>query len=393
MQVLHKDDDKQSSPLSPPSKAKRRRRWLWLSLLVLIVSLLFLRAVIEKISANREAVRTTNEAAHISVHIVHPQIHSAQKEIVLPGSVQAFSTTPIYARTSGYLKRWFVDIGARVHQGQLLAEIESPEIDQQLNQALGNVQRAQADMNLALITTERWQQLLARDTVSRQEADEKQGSFEAQRASFIAAQANVARLQELKGFERIYAPFDGVITTRNANIGDLITANNTSQEEMFNISDDSKLRIYLNVPEDVSSFIKVGQLANVVLASSPGIVAYGEVAHTASAIDPQSRTMLTEVRVDNSNHTFLSGGYATITFDIKLEKPPLTLPVNTILFRREGTTVGVVGENDRVSLRKVHIGKDFGTYVEITEGVTATDRVIVNPADSLQEGSQVRVEQ
>ena len=382
--------DRPSPSTSTKRTSRPKRIWLWI--IVILAVFFLLRAVGEKIFSTREAARVTRETARPNVSVIHPKTSNAQKELVLPGSVQALADTPIFARTSGYVQRWLVDIGARVRQGQLLAEIESPEVDQQLNQALGDVQQAQADADLAQITTQRWKQMLAKNTVSRQEADEKQGNFDAKQANLIAAKANVERLRELKGFERIYAPFDGVITARNVNVGDLITANNTGQKEMFRIADDSQLRVYLSVPENAASFIKVGQPATVVLASSPGIVATGRVANIASAIDPQSRTMLTEVRVDNAKHAFLSGGYATISFDLKLAKPPVTVPVNTLLFRPEGTVVGVVGEDSRVSLRKVEIGRDFGNYVEITEGIAPTDRIIVNPSDSLLQGDLVRVE-
>ncbi len=388
---ISKDKNQEKSSQPSPKRTKRSGRSIWLWIFILIVAFLIAHAVKEKITAVREARHVVKESEYPIVHVTYPKTSGAQKELILPGTVLALEDTPIHSRTSGYLKRWLVDIGTRVHTGQLLAEIESPEVDQQFNQALGFLQQAQADANLAWITTVRWRQMLARDTVSQQEADEKQGNFEAQRANLLAAQANVDRLQELKGFERVYAPFDGVITARNVNIGDLITANNTSQQPMFRISDDRQLRIYLSVPERDASFIKVGQPAHVVLASSPGVVATGTVAHVASAIDPRSRTMLVEVRLDNRAHAFLSGGYATVSFDLKLAEPSLTIPVNTLLFRPEGTVVGVVEKNDRVSLHKIEIGKDYGNYIEVTEGISPTDRIIVNPSDSLQQGDRVLV--
>lgn len=371
----------------------RRPKHVWLWLIGFLATLLLLRAIKEKIIAGREAVRIARETAYPMVHITHPRACGVQNELILPGNVQALADTPIFARTSGYAKRWLVDIGTRVYQGQLLAEIESPEVDQQLNQALGNVQRAQANTDLAQVTVQRWKQMLAKNTVSRQETDEKEGNFQAQRANLAAAQANFERLRQLKGFEKIYAPFNGIITSRNINVGDLIIANNTGQKEMFRIADDSKLRIYVYVPENAASFVKIGQTASVVLASTPGTIIRGRVMNIASAIDPKSRTMLTEVRVDNSHHKFFSGGYATVTFNLKLANPPVTVPVNTLLFRPKGTFVAVVGEKGRISLHKVEIGRDFGSYVEITHGLSLTDRIVVNPSDSLQEGDQVRGEE
>jgi len=388
---INKDQNKEQSVPPSSKRAGRSRGRIWIWIFILIAAFLIARAVKEKINAVRETRQAVSTSAYPIVHVTYPKVAERQKELVLPGTVTALEDTPIHARTSGYLKRWLVDIGTRVHAGQLLAEIESPEVDQQFNQSLGSLQKAQADANLAWVTTLRWRQMLARDTVSRQEADEKQGNFEAQRANLIAAQANLDRLKELKGFERVYAPFDGVITARNLNVGDLITANNTSQPPMFRIADDRQLRIYLSVPENAASLIKVGESAHIVLASSPGVVATGTVVHIASAIDPSSRTMLTEVRLDNSKQAFLSGGYATVSFDLKLAKPSLTLPVNALLFRPEGTIVGVVGKDDRVSLHKIQIGKDYGNYIEVTEGISPTDRIIVNPSDSLQQGDRVRV--
>ncbi len=385
-----RNPDRFSSSNSPKSTSRSKRIWLWI--LILVAAFLILRAIGVKISAHREAVQAAEKSAYPVVQTIHPKVSHKDDQLVLPGTVQAFSDTPIFARTSGYVKYWLVDIGARVRNGQLLAEIESPELDQALNQAIGNVQRAQANTDLARITTARWKQMLARDTVSRQESDEKEGNFEAQIANLAASQAAVDRLKELKNFERIYAAFDGVITARNVNIGDLITANNTTQKEMFRIADDSQLRIYVNVPENSASFIKVGESAKVTLASSPGVIALGHVVNIASAIDPDSRTMLTEVRVDNTNHKFLSGGYATVSFDLKFSAPSLILPVNTLLFRPEGTFVGVVEKDNRVSLRQIQIGRDYGKTLEITQGVTPADRVILNPSDSLQNGNRVQVD-
>lgn len=388
---INKERSQQRTPHgSPEPTARPKRIWLWI--FVLIAAFLVIRAVGEKISASREARRTARDSAYPIVRTIHPKISGSQKQLALPGTVLAQEETPIYARTSGYVKRYLVDIGTRVHAGQLLAEIESPEVDQQYNEALGTLQQAQADTNLAWITTLRWKQMLARDTVSRQEADEKQGNFEAQRANLLAAQANVDRLQELKGFEKVYAPFDGVITRRNVNLGDLITANDTSQHPMFSMADDRKLFIYVNVPESNAASIKLGEVAKVALASAPGVTIEGKVRSIASAIDPHSRTMLTQVVIDNSDHTLLSGGYATVIFDLKLAQPSLVLPVNALLFRPEGTMVGVVGTDGRVSLRMIQIGKDYGTYVEVVSGISTKDNIILDPSDSLQQGDYVRLQ-
>ncbi|OHE78284.1 MAG: hypothetical protein A3F67_07180 [Verrucomicrobia bacterium RIFCSPHIGHO2_12_FULL_41_10] len=379
------------TPLVVSPLPSRSYRWRWfLGVLVIIFLLLIGRTISVRMMQNREIHQTTTALAVPSVLVVSPKLGQAEITLRLPGDVNAYADTPIYARTDGYLKRWLVDIGSQVKNGDLLAEIESPEIDQQYNQAVGKLQQAQANLNLAQITAVRWKQLLDRNTVAPQESDQKQGAFEMAKANAAAAQAEVSRLQELKDFEQITAPFDGVITQRNTNVGDLIRVNNmVGQKPLFKIVDDKVFRVYANVPESVASEVRIGQKVTLEFASQPGKLIQGTLVRTADSIDDASRTLLVEIQVLNTDRKLLSGGYATVFIPILIQHPSLLLPVNTLLFRPEGTVVGVVDHNGRVELKKIRIGKDFGNQVEVVEGIKATDKVILNPSDSLQTGDQV----
>lgn len=370
---------------------KSHVRWIF-SLLLLVFLFFVAKTILVRWHQTKEVQKTTLAQEASSVLVVHPSISQSEITLRLPGDVNPYADTPIYARTDGYLKRWLVDIGTAVKQGDLLAEVEAPEVDQQYNQAVGRLQQAQANLKLAQVTASRWREMLDRSTVARQDADQKQADLEVAKANLVAAEADLSRLQKLKDFEQITAPFDGVITQRNVNIGDLIRANNIAgQKPLFELVDDKILRVYANVPESVANQIHLGQEVVLEFTSQRGLSIEGKLVRTADKIDQQSRTLLVEIQVLNPDRKLLSGGYATVHIPIPLDHPALVLPVNTLLFRPEGSFVGVVNAEGKVELKKIRIGKDCGTKVEVLEGVTTNDQVILNPSDSLETGDLVSV--
>jgi RND family efflux transporter MFP subunit len=337
----------------------------------------------------------TERAAITTVNVVEPKSGAALEEIVLPGNTQAFSDTPIYARTNGYLKRWYVDIGAHVKQGQLLAEIETPEIDQQLEQARADLQTSEANEQLAQITATRWQNLLKTDSVSKQETDQAVKDLSAKQATVESMTANVHRLEQLQSFERIYAPFSGVITTRNTDIGALINAGAGGMpQELFHMAAVNRLRIYVAVPEVDSEAAQNGARAALSLDEYPGETFQGTIVRNSDAIDLNSRTLNVEVDIDNRDGRIRPGAYVFVHLKIPEKSTgataSLTIPANTLLFRSEGLRVGVV-RGDRAELVPITIGRDYGSTVEVISGLKPTDQVIVNPSDSLTTGTPVRV--
>jgi RND family efflux transporter MFP subunit len=312
-------------------------------------------------------------------------------EIELPGNTQAFTDTPIYARTNGYVKHWYVDIGARVKQGQLLAEIETPELDQQLRQAKVDLKNAEANLQIADITATRWQNLLKTDSVSHQETDQAVSGLHSKQALVDSNRANVDRLEQLQSFERITAPVDGVITARNTDIGALIQADTTAPKELFHLSAIEKLRIYIPVPEVYASSVRSGDKVDVSLDAFPGQNFKGTLVRNANAIDSTSRTLNVEVDVDNSAGRLMPGAYAFVRFKVPATRGAVTIPSNALLFRAEGLRVGVVRDS-HVALLPITIGQDYGSAVEVLSGLTARDAVIVNPSDSLASGAQVQIE-
>ncbi len=354
-----------------------------LVLLLAIAYGLYLRSVSEK-----QLVVATAEAAIPTVNVVHPAAGSDDGDLALPGNVQAFTDTPIYSRTNGYLKKWYFDIGAHVRKGQLLAVIETPEIDQQLNQSRAELDRMQADAQLAHVTSNRWQELLARHAVSQQEADQARSNYIAAQAAVDASEANVRRLEQLQSYERIVAPFDGVITQRNTDVGDLIDAGSgsASPRELFHLDATNRLRVYVAVPEVDAGAIHDGDSATLTQDSDPGERIRGTIVRNSDAINQSTRTLNVEVDVDNYRDRLLPGAYVFVHFHLPPIANTVTIPSNTLLFRAEGLRVGVV-RHDRVQLVPVTIGRDFGSSVEITSGLTADDEVIVNPSDSLASGA------
>jgi RND family efflux transporter MFP subunit len=342
-------------------------------------------------AANEAAVvHATQAAAILSVNVVHPVEGSKADDLALPGSVQAFTDTPIYSRTNGYLKKWYFDIGAHVRKGDLLAEIETPEIDQQLDQTRAELERMVANANLAGVTSNRWQTLLAKHAVSQQEADQTRANYIAAQAAVDASRANVRRLEQLQSYERIIAPFDGIITARNTDIGDLIDAGSGSANprELFHMDATGKLRVYVAVPEVYSDSIHDDGRATLTQDSNPSQKISGTIVRNAAAIDHSTRTLNVEVDVDNSKNVLRPGAYVFVHFDLPAIGNTVTIPSNTLLFRAEGLRVGVV-HGDRVELVPVTIGHDFGNSVEVTSGLTVGDQVIVDPSDSLASGLEV----
>ena len=338
--------------------------------------------------------RATREAAVPTVAVVNPTPSSPSDELILPGTARAFTDAPIYARASGYLKKWYVDIGTRVTQGQLLAEIETPELDQQLRQARADLENARANMTMAQTTSERWQTLLKRDAVSRQETDEKVSDYNAKRAIVESNSANVKRLEDLQSFQKITAPFEGVITSRNTDLGALIDAGAAGGQarELFRLSATGKLRVFVSVPQAYAQAARPGTPTVITLEENPGKVYRGTLARTSTALDPNARTMLSEVEMENPNAEVLPGAYVVVRLRVGRETRGMTIPANTLLFRSEGLRVAVVRDG-RAELVPVTLGRDYGRSVEVVSGLQPTDAVILDPADSLVSGAPVRVRQ
>lgn len=333
--------------------------------------------------------RATEEAATPTVSVVHPAASAATDELVLPGNARAFTDAPIYARASGYLKKWHADIGSRVSQGQVLAEIETPELDQQLRQARADLENARATMEMAKTTADRWQTLLKRDAVSRQETDERVSDYNAKKAIVDSNGANVKRLEDLRAFQKITAPFDGIITARNTDIGALIDAGGQARE-LFRLAAIGKLRVFVSVPQAYAQAARPGTPTAITLEENPGKVYRGTLARTSNALDPTARTMLSEVEMENPGGEVLPGAYVVVRLRVGLATSGMTIPANTLLFRSEGLRVAVV-RHGRAELVPVTIGRDYGRSVEVVAGLTAADAVILDPADSLVSGAVVRV--
>lgn len=345
--------------------------------------------------AEGRVIAATEHAAVTTVDIVRPKTHASEEAIVLPGYTQAFSDTPIYARTNGYLKRWYFDIGAHVEKGQLLAEIDTPEIDQQLDQARADLKTAQANEQLAQITASRWQNLLKTNSVSRQETDQAVSGLQARQATVDSMLANVHRLEQLQSFEQVYAPFTGVITARNTDIGALINAGaGGAPQELFHMAAVDKLRVYVALPEVDLRAAQNGAKATMTLDEFPGQTFQGVIVRNSDSIDLSSRTLNVEVDVNNTGDRIKTGAYVFVHLSVPNSgtetAASVVIPANTLLFRSEGLRVAVA-RGDRAELVPVIIGRDYGSSVEVTAGLKPSDRVIVNPSDSLTTGTVVHV--
>jgi RND family efflux transporter MFP subunit len=376
------------------ARKRSRKAWLVLALAVVAVGGLLVTGIRSRVKAGSALRAETVQAAMPAVSVVSPKQTAPADEIILPGNVQPFITSPIYARTNGYLKKWYFDIGARVKKGQLLAVIETPEVDQQLQQARSNLLTAQANLELASITKARYQGLLKSNAVSQQDVDNAVGTYNANAAIVEADKAAVEQYSALVSFEKVYAPFDGVITARNTDIGDLINSGSSSsaKTDLFHVAQPGKLRVYVNVPEEYSRGIKVGMTADLSLAEFPDRRFHGKLVRTADDINVATRTLLVEIDVDNPTGTLLTGSYAEVHLAVPTQASTFLIPVNTLLFRTEGLRVGIV-KDGKVVLTAVTPGHDFGNEIEIVSGLKANDQVIINPPDSIVSGEEVQIVQ
>jgi RND family efflux transporter MFP subunit len=368
-----------------------RGTWIGMLVVAVIVAAVVIFGVLARRGSERTLEKETTASAIPSVNVVYPAPSTLSSEIALPGNTQAFTDTPIYSRTNGYLKSWYFDIGAHVRKGQLMAQIETPEVDQQLQVAQADLKSAQANLDLADTTSGRYQNLLKTNSVSKQETDVAMSDATAKKAAVDASMANVRRLEQLQSFEKVYAPFDGIVTARNTDIGRLISAGqNTTPQELFHLAAIGKIRVYVAVPEAYSSAVKDGGKATLTLDEYPGRSFEGTIARNSNAIDQASRTLNVEVDVDNPKAELLPGAYVFVHFKVPEHAANLMIPSNTLLFRAEGLRVGIV-RNGRVQLVPVKIGRDAGASVEIASGLTKDDAVILDPSDSLASGQEVEI--
>lgn len=342
--------------------------------------------------AEANLARETRAAAVPTVNVVHPTIGSASQEIALPGNTQPYIDTPIYARTNGYLRKWYFDIGAHVRKGQLLAVIETPELDQQLQQAKAQLQSAQANLKLAQITAARWQHLLLTNSVSHQETDQAVSDLASKQALVASNEANLHRLEQLQSFERVYAPFDGVITQRNTDIGDLIQAgdSSTSSAQLFHLAAINTLRVFIPVPEVYTDAVRTGEKVMLTLDEYPNRQFTGTLVRNSDAIDPSTRTLNVEVDVPNPDGKLRPGDYVFVHLTVPPVNGAVTIPSNTLLFRSEGLRVGLVRDG-KAQLVPITIGHDYGSSVEVVSGLQASDAVILDPSDSLETGQRVQI--
>ena len=385
----------QMFPLNDVAVMKRpRKTWVVLTIALIVVATLLASGIYSRVKARNALNEETARAALPSVSVVSPKQTAPAEEIILPGNVEPYISSPIYSRTNGYLKKWYVDIGGHIKQGQLLAVIDTPEVDQQLQQSLSNLNTAKANLALAQITRNRYQGLLRSNAVSQQDVDNAVGTYNANEAIVQANQANVKQLQALQSFEKVYAPFDGIVTARNTDIGDLINSGSGggTKTDLFHIAQPGKLRVYVNVPQEYSQGIKAGMTADLSLAEFPDRKFQGKLVRSASAINVTTRTLLVEIEVDNFSGTLLTGSYAEVHLKIPTQASTLVLPVNALLFRTEGLRVGVV-KDGKVVLTAVTPGRDFGNQIEVVSGLKPDDQVIINPPDSIVSGQQVQVVQ
>ena len=384
----------QPLPLNIAEQTGKRPRKHWLALLIalIVLSALLISGIWSRVKARAVLNTETAQAAMPAVSVVSPKRTTPADEVILPGNVQPYISSPIYARTNGYLRKWYFDIGARVKKGQLLAVIETPEVDQQLQQARSNLLTAQANLELASVTKTRYQGLLKSNAVSQQDVDNAVGTYNANKAIVEADKAAVEQYSALVSFEKVYAPFDGVITARNTDIGDLIKSGSSSnvKTDLFHIAQPGRLRVYVNVPEEYSQGIATGMTADLSLAEFPDRKFQGKVVRTADSINMTTRTLLIEVDVDNPTGTLLTGSYAEVHLAVPTQISTFLIPVNTLLFRTEGLRVGVVKEG-KVVLTAVTPGHDFGDQIEVVSGLKSDDQVIVNPPDSIVSGQEVQI--
>lgn len=381
-------------PNTHPPTSSRSRLLGWFIVLFLVFLIVGFYNILQRRSERGVLAQQTERLSVPHVAVIHATPVESDPGLILPGNIQSYVESPIYARTNGYLKKWYKDIGSHVKEGDLLADIDTPEVDAQLSQARADLATAQANVRLAGVTAQRYEGLLKSDAVSKQEVDNYTGDYSAKQAMVSSAEANLKRLEELESFKHVYAPFSGVITQRNVDLGTLINAGNGGNaREMFDLAQTDPLRVYVSVPQSYVPSIHVGLKGCLELSEFPNRKFCGQVVRTANAVDPNSRTLLTEVDVPNPSGTLLQGEYAEVHFDVQLTGSRLSLPINALLFRPEGTMAAVVGSDNRLTLKKLSIGRDFGNSVEVFQGIDQRDSIVINPPDSLENGEQVTLSQ
>ncbi|HEY2645344.1 MAG TPA: efflux RND transporter periplasmic adaptor subunit [Candidatus Acidoferrales bacterium] len=400
MEVVSNQKDRSESPVAGEvgargltSRGSAVTRTISLLLIVIVVAVVVIWGISSRRAANAQLSQETHELAIPTVSVIRPILGAPQQEIVIPGDMQPFADAPIFARTNGYLKKWYADIGANVKAGQLLAEIDSPEVDMQLQQAHADLATAQANLSLAEVTATRFKDLQKTDSVAQQDVDNATGNYDARKTAVESSQANVKRLQDMQAFEKVYAPFDGVITARNTDIGQLIDSGSSggTSRELFHIAAMNPLRVYVNVPQFDSPQIRPGLHADLILNEFPGRKFQGTVVRSSGAIDNSTRTLLTEVDVDNSARLLKPGSYVEVHLKLPSPVNTYTLPVNTTIFKSAGLQVAVVKNGKTIDIIPVTPGRDFGTTIEIVAGLKGDESVVLNPSDSLTSGSTVRV--
>jgi len=378
----------------PGELAKRnqmaRRTKILSAVVIVLLALGAARTVVSRMANTKVLEEGTAERAKVYVKVATPKTADAGQTLSLPGTLQGFVQSPIAARASGYLRKWYKDIGARVKKGDLLAEIETPEIDQQLSQAIAARQQSAASLDLAKSTVERWESLRKKDAVSQQELDERRSGYTQAVANLAAAEANVERLRQLEAFKRIVAPFDGVITRRNVDVGDLIDAGSSGGRALFQLAQTDPLRVYVNLPQTYSQLVRPGQKVIVTQAELRGRTFEGEVARTSASIDATTRTMQIEIALANKDGVLLPGAYVQVALPLAANKS-LSIPTNALMIRGDGIRVATVGADGRVRLIPIRIGRNYGEQVEVLDGIAGTEKLVLNPSDSLADGDQVLI--
>jgi RND family efflux transporter MFP subunit len=377
-----------------PKRSSTGRTVAIVLLALVVVGLLVVSGIVPRLRSRNALAAETNELAAPTVMVIQPKRGAPSQEIVLPGNIQAFVDAPIYARTNGYLKRWYFDIGSHVKRGELLAEIESPEVDQQLSQAQADLGTAAANLHLSQITESRLSDLIKQDAVSQQETDNAVSDLAARNTAVKSAQANVDRLKQLVDFEKVYVPFDGVVTARNTDTGQLIDsgASGGQARSLFQIASINRLRVFISVPQIYSQAATPGLTANLTFSEFPGRQFQGQLVRTSRSIDPTARTLNVEVDVDNSKGELLPGAYTEVHLKLKEGIPTITIPVSALMFRKEGLRVAVAKSDKTAALIPVTLGRDFGDFAEITTGLTGQEQVISNPPDSIIDGERLNVQ-
>ncbi|KIG02968.1 efflux RND transporter periplasmic adaptor subunit [Caballeronia concitans] len=384
------------NPQHDPHTRPRARRFVFPLIVAGVAAALLAAGILPRLRAQGALAAQVATQSAQTVSVIEPKLAPATQELLLPGAVTAFSDAAIYARTSGYVQHWYTDIGAHVKKGQVLADIQTPELDAQLQQAHADEATAQANFNYAKATAQRWQDMLKTQSVSQQDADTKTGDMLAKRAMLQSAQANVQRLTELVSYEKVVAPFDGVVTARNVDVGALVTAGGApglaaSAGELFHVAQRDTLRVFIEVPQNDAPYVSASTQAYLTVQQFPGRQFAAHVARSSGAMDPVSRTLRVEVDVDNQDGTLLPGAYAQVHLALQNGNPALDLPVSALLFRPNGVTIATVDATGKTALKSVTVGRDFGTHVEILTGLQTSDRVIDNPGDALASGEPVKI--